>query len=285
MSWRPYGLREGSTVTGTLLEWPGLGDAQHAPRTVLAWLPPSYHEEPDRHYPVIYFHDGQNVFDAATSNSGEWEADETLTRLAGEGLEAIAVGVPHGGERRFFEYSPAAVQAPDLPEGGGADAYVAYLVDTVKALVDSSFRTRPEPQYTVTVGSSMGAVVSLHALLTRPDVFGHAGLLSPAFWTGGDFSLEQARHSPTPSGRVWVDVGGRESEQPGRAEAYLRDAQTLAEVLRAGGMGDRAAFLTDPQAIHHESAWAARLPAALRFLLGGPVQEAASPGTAAPLAP
>lgn len=285
MSWRPYAVREGSTVTGTLLEWPGLGDAHHAPRTTLAWLPPSYHDEPERRYPVAYFHDGQNVFDAATSNSGEWEADETLTRLAGEGLEAIAIGVPHGGERRFFEYSPAAIPAPDLPEGGGADAYVAYLVDTVKALVDSSFRTRPEPEYTVTVGSSMGAVVSLHALLTRPDVFGHAGLLSPAFWTGGDFSLDQARRSPTPPGRVWVDVGGHESEQPERAGAYVRDARALAELLREKGMGERAAFLADPEAIHHESAWAARLPAALRFLLGNAEKGDFSPGGSAPLAP
>jgi Predicted hydrolase of the alpha/beta superfamily len=321
--WRPYPALPGSTVTGTLLQWDAVGDAKHAPRPLLAWLPPSYTDsapfqhrrestacasiprnpssfllasariesettgfnrnpsysaDPERRYPVVYFHDGQNVFDAATSFSGEWGADEVLTDLAREGLEAIAIGIPNGGERRFHEYSPCppvAAARADVPpgSGGGADAYVHFLTETVKPLVDATLRTLPGPESTSVIGSSMGGVVSLHALLTRPDVFGHAGLMSPAFWTGGDFALRQSEAAPLPAGRVWLDVGGRESDDPARAAAYRQDAARLAEHWQARGLGERLHFREDPQAIHHESAWRARLPAALRFLLTGTVTD------------
>ncbi|GGL04083.1 alpha/beta hydrolase-fold protein [Deinococcus radiotolerans] len=94
--WRPYPRRADSTVTGELWQLDGVGDAQHATRPVLVWLPPSYYTDSGRRYPVVYFHDGQNVFDAATSYSGEWGADETLTALTAQGTEAIAVGIPNG---------------------------------------------------------------------------------------------------------------------------------------------------------------------------------------------
>lgn len=269
--WRPYPRRADSTVTGDLWQLDGVGDAQHAPRPVLVWLPPSYHMDSERRYPVVYFHDGQNVFDAATSYSGEWGADETLTALAAQGTEAIAVGIPNGGDRRFHEYSP--VENTDYPQGGGggADAYVAFLTGTVKPAVDAAFRTRPGPDDTVVIGSSMGGVISLHAWLTCPGVFGHAGIMSPAFWTNRGFSLRQAQQAPLPAGRVWVDIGGQESpEFPDRMRAYWDDAHTLVDTLTARGLGERLRFQADPAAPHHESAWAARLPAALRFLLTGP---------------
>lgn len=268
MSWQPYAARPDSTVTGTLLQWEGVRDANHAARTLLAWLPPSYAEEPERCYPVVYFHDGQNVFDAATSYSGEWEADETLTRLAVEGLEAIAVGIPNGGERRFHEYS--VVPNPELPDldGGGADAYVAFLADTVRPLVDSHFRTLPGPDSTVVIGSSMGGLVSLHALLTRPDVFGHAGVMSPAFWTAPVESFTRVQTSPTPTGRIWLDIGGREGpDEPELMRSYWQDAHAMHDLLEKG-MGERLRFVADPEGTHHESAWRERLPGALRFLLG-----------------
>lgn len=270
MSWQPYRARPDSTVTGTLLEWAGVADEHHSPRTLLAWLPPSYGQAPERRYPALYFHDGQNVFDAATGFSGEWEADETLTRLAQGGLEAIAVGIPNGGARRYHEYSPA--PHPGFPEdgGGGADDYVAFLTNTVKPLVDGSLRTLPGPDRTVVIGSSMGGLVSLHALLTRPDVFGHAGVMSPAFWTAPVESFTRVQTSPAPTGRIWLDIGGRESpEFPDRTRAYWQDAHAMRDLLLDKGMGERLRFVADPEAPHHESAWRERLPEALRFLLGG----------------
>ncbi len=268
MSWHPYAARKGSTVTGTLIELEGVQDAAHPPRTVLVWLPPSYTDAQKR-YPVVYFHDGQNVFDDATAFSGEWYADETLTDLAAEGLEAIAVAVPNGGDaRRFYEYSPVPSADPELPQGGGGSAYVTFLAGTVKPLVDAEFRTLPGAEHTTVIGSSMGGVISLHAVQQRPDVFGHAGVMSPAFWTNDGYSLEQTARLPAPTGRIWVDVGGKESDDPERATAYWQGAAQFAELLRPH-MGERLRFVSVPAAIHHETAWAKRLPDALRFLVWG----------------
>ncbi|WP_216328483.1 alpha/beta hydrolase [Deinococcus aestuarii] len=271
MSWRPYEARPESTVTGTLLQWEGVGDANHAPRTLLAWLPPSYDQEPERRYPVVYFHDGQNVFDAATNPFGaEWEADETLTALAARGVEALAVGLPHGGERRFHEYSTSV--NPEWPEegGGGADASIAFLTDTVKPLVDGSLRTLTDAGHTSLIGSSMGGLISLHGLLTRPDVFGGAGVMSPAFFACPNEAFTRVRRSPTPTGRLWLDIGGQEShDHPERQRAYWDDAHAMRDLLLERGIGGRLRFVAEPEGIHHERAWARRLPGALEFLLGG----------------
>ncbi len=269
MSWAPYAARPDSTVTGTLLQWEAIGDEHHAPRTILAWLPPSYSTDTERSYPVVYFHDGQNVFDEATSYSGEWRADETLSALAAEGTEAIAIAVPNGGDRRYHEYSPA--RHPEFPSergGGGGDQYVEFLIGSVKAQVDSSFRTLSAPAHTVVVGSSMGGLISLHALFTRPDVFGGAGVMSPAFWACDGEAFGRVRRSPLPNGRIWLDIGGQEgTDHPERQRAYWDDAHAMRDLLLEKGMGKRLRFQADPQGIHRESAWAARLPGALRFLL------------------
>ncbi len=272
MSWQPYAALPESTVTGTLLQWEGVGDAHHAPRTILAWLPPSYESQPDNRYPVIYFHDGQNVFDAAISyNLSEWEADETLSNLAAEGLEAIAIAVPNANERRYHEYSP--VRHPHFPPeagGGGGDDYLDFLIHTVKPLADGDLRTLPDAAHTVLIGASMGGLISLHALLTRPEVFGGAGVMSPAFWACAGESFERVRSSPPLRGRVWLDIGGKEgTDHPEQERAYWDDAHAMRDLLLEQGMGERLRFQADPEGIHRETAWKVRLPGALRFLLGG----------------
>ena len=271
MSWQPYAAQPGSTVSGTLLQWEGVGDGHHAARTLLAWLPPSYASRPDQRYPVVYLHDGQNVFDRATShNLSEWEADETLTELAGEGLEAIAIAIPNANERRYHEYSP--VRHPLFPPevgGGGGDAYLSFLIDTVKPLVDCHLRTRPGAAHTSLLGASMGGVISLHALLTRPDVFGGAGVMSPAFWACDGEAFGRVRANPPLTGRVWLDIGGQEgTDHPERQQAYWDDAHAMRDLLLDRGLGERLRFQADPEGIHRETAWKARLPNALRFLLG-----------------
>jgi len=131
---------------------PVAGDVRvsRADRDLHAYLPPSY-ERSDRRFPGLYMHDGQNLFDATTSFAGEWGVDETMEELAVEGLEAIVIGIPHG-EDRVREYTPF---------NGGGDEYLAYVVDTVKPLVDSSFRTLSDREHTGIMGSSLGALISL----------------------------------------------------------------------------------------------------------------------------
>jgi predicted alpha/beta superfamily hydrolase len=225
-------------------------------RELYAYLPPS-HASGERRYPVLYMHDGRNLFDEATSHAGEWRVDETMEALADEGLEAIVIGIPHGSERGA-EYVPS--------ERGGE--YIAFLVDKVKPLVDETLRTLPGRETTGLAGSSLGGIISLYGFLTRNDVFSYAGVMSPAFWW--DESLyDLAATTPRREGRVWMDVGGDEHpENRERSKAYLEAFARMSTILRARGYDKSLLHATvEPGARHHETAWARRLPDMLRFLL------------------
>lgn len=274
--WLPYERVHGPehTVSGTVVVWPalesvGLGRSAE----ILVYLPPSlalngpgWHD--GRRYPTLYFHDGQNVFDAHTSYSGEWHADETLEQLAREGLEAIAVAVPNAGQARIDEYMPWRERStfidPARIVGGRADAYLEWLVGSVKALVDRSFPTSGRREATGLAGSSLGGLISIYGLIAQPHVFGLACVMSPAIrWHdhGVARMIEQGR-LPSPV-RVHVDVGGREGVR------MTADARRLRNALIAAGMelGRDLSYVEDPEAEHREDSWASRLPDALRFLL------------------
>jgi predicted alpha/beta superfamily hydrolase len=182
--------------------------------------------------------------------------DETMEEL---GLDAIVVGVPHG-PNRADEY---------VPSKRGAE-YVTFLVDEVKPLVDETLRTWPERDATGLAGSSLGGIISLYAFLERNDVFSFAGVMSPAFWWD-ETLYDIAERTPRRDGRIWMDVGGNEHpEDPERSRRYLEAFDRMRAILRAKGYGeDELRTVVEPGARHHESAWAARLPAMLQFLLPG----------------
>jgi predicted alpha/beta superfamily hydrolase len=278
--WRPYAEVHGpdNTISGTVLVWPRLeGRGEIPAREILVYLPPSLATEwagstrIGRRFPVLYFHDGQNVFDAVTSNSGEWEADETLELLAGEGIEAIAVAIPNAGEARMDEYNPWRGRPPVSVGGplgrrlmgGRGDAYLAWLVGTVKPLIDSSFPTRAEREATGIIGSSMGGLISLYALLAHPDTFGLAGVMSPSLVWKDYRVLQLIEERGLPPSRIHLDMGGREWR------GMMADARRLRDLLVSRGfVEDRDLhYVEERYAPHHESAWARRLPDALRFLL------------------
>lgn len=222
-----YPRRRG--VTGDLRVWravplPGLG--RRADITV--WLPPGYRRS-RRHYPVVYLHDGANLFDPRTAFAGAtWQADEALELLHTQGMSTIAVGVPCSPNHRLEEYSPTLsadlVASHPRRDEPRADVYVDFLTDHLKPWVDRTLRTRPEREHTLIAGSSAGAVVSLHAWLRRPDVFGAIGAFSPAFWVPGEAflaDLERAVAAPHPPTRFALDVGGRRPRRTRRARGPI----------------------------------------------------------------
>jgi alpha-glucosidase len=152
-------------------------------RRIWLYLPPDYATSTKR-YPVIYMHDGQNLFDSKTSFSGEWEVDETLNKLYSEGdYGAIVVGIDNGGEKRIDEYSPW----KNTSYGGGeGDEYLSFIVQSLKPYIDTNYRTLTQPEYTCLSGSSMGALISTYGAIKYPGVFGSVGAFSPAYW----FSLK-----------------------------------------------------------------------------------------------
>jgi predicted alpha/beta superfamily hydrolase len=279
-AWRPYrevhpGTR--TTVVGDLRVLPRVASRELGNRRdLLVHLPPSYGTG-TRRYPVLYMQDGQNLFDAATSFSGEWRVDETMEELATEGLEAIVVGIPNAGAARLDEYSPWR----DRRRGGGqGEAYLAFLVGTVKPLVDGEFRTRRERQATGVLGSSLGGVISLYAFFRHADVFGLVGALSPALGFAGGAMLDFLARQPRVGGRVYLDSGTREGAFAALdrrlwglaySRPYLRRVRRARRLLEAEGYrrGDDLLYLEDRGALHHEAAWGRRLGGALRFLLRG----------------
>lgn len=274
--WVPYEEVHGTdhTVTGTVLVWPKLASKElDRACNISVYLPPSLARaggrDAGRRYPTLYFQDGQNAFDERTSYVGEWEADETLEALAKEGIEAIAVAVPNGLEARMDEYDPWRGRHPfarNKMAGGKGDAYLNWMVGTVKALVDDSFPTSRERADTGVVGSSLGGLISLYALIAKPDVFGMSIAMSPAASWHDRALIRLIEDGRLPKSRIHIDMGTH--EWPGAVEElrYLRDA-----LIDAGWReGDDLSYVEERNAWHRESAWARRLPDALRFILAKP---------------
>jgi predicted alpha/beta superfamily hydrolase len=244
---------------------PQLGNA----RDITVYLPPSYITARDRWYPVLYMHDGQNLFDARTSFAGEWHVDGVIDATSPEGLEAIVVGIPNMGQERCNEYSP--FDDPRHGPGKG-DAYISYVVDTIKPIIDADFRTRAAPEHTGIVGSSMGGLISLYAFMKRPDVFGLTGVMSPALWYGQRQIFEFLAQQNEARGRIYVDVGTKEGSEE------LRDVTRLRDQLLSIGYrhGHDLLFIVEFGAGHNEQAWARRMKKMLKFFLAGeaPVEPA-----------
>jgi predicted alpha/beta superfamily hydrolase len=276
--WRPYAEVHGAnnTISGRVLVWRKVEGAPGIPaREICVYLPPSLAAAMDAgkagaiRYPVLYFMDGQNVFDAKTSYIGvKWGADEALQELAKDGIEAIAVAVYNHGDDRMHEYNPWRSTLdwrglPGKPVGGKGDAYLEWLVGTVKPLIDRSFPTRAERMATGIVGSSMGGLIALYALFAQRAVFGLAGVMSPAVHWSDYRILALIEDSPLPPTRIHLDMGWREWR------GATRDARKVRDALVARGLVlDRDLhYVEERNARHNEAAWARRLPAALRFLL------------------
>ena len=226
-------------------------------RDLLAYLPPGHGS--GRRFPVVYMHDGQNLFDEATSNSGEWRADETMEELAREGIEAIVVGVPHAGEDRGVEYA-----------GERAVAYLDFVADTVRGHVEDAFDADPRREARGIAGSSLGGVVSLHGVYARRDAFGFAGVFSPAFWWNDDALFDVVEREAPPDARIYLDVGDQEwNDGDDTRAAYVDGFRRMTTLLRARGFDERTLrAVLEQGGAHHERDWARRLPDALRFLLG-----------------
>ena len=259
MDWRPYPLTSTSTVTGTLL----VSDPLPAPELgrdveLLAWLPAD-HAERTTHR-VIVFHDGHNLFDEPASYAGEWGLDETLAAM---GSDVIAIGIPNAGENRLVEYCPWPSTVSDRALG---EAYGAFVVDQVLPRVRSTLPVSSHREDTGVMGSSLGGLISLFLYLRYPETFGLVGSMSTAAWFTPDFwtFLETV---DIPSGRVYLDVGTNEApEEPGVSDAYLDTYRRLVRRFESEDLPLMA--VEEPGAVHHEDAWARRLPRALQFLLG-----------------
>jgi len=273
-NWRDYsGERELYTVVGDIrIHENFASSALGNSRTVLVYLPPGYEAEPELRYPVLYMHDGQNLFDAGTSFIGvEWSVDETLERMipAGQVEPLIVVGVYNTGDRAY-EYTPT--EDSGRGEGGGAAKYADFLVNEVKPFIDAEYRTKPEREHTGIMGSSLGGIVSLYTAWSYPSTFSRVGAMSTAYWWSNSHIIRFLDStSPPPGVRVWLDMGTAEdsgdrdrNDVPDIVDLH-REARN---VLMDKGLSipRRLRYIEDEGAVHNERAWAARFPQAVEFL-------------------
>lgn len=249
--------KQSASAQVRMLDTALLMKALQTSRTIRVYLPPDYDNSTYR-FPVLYMHDGQNLFDESTASFGEWQVDEALDSMyKASGLGLIVVAVDHGGSRRIAEYSPYDV--PQLAKGEGM-AYTDFLVNQLKPLIDEQFRTLPQKENTWIAGSSMGGVISLFAVFQYPHVFGGAGIFSPALWTAPSLFSTAARFAAAqPGNSFYFYAGGMESER------MLPEMQTMADITRSS----KNAVIkveTDAAGKHQESAWATYFHHFLAFI-------------------
>ncbi len=240
----------------TPLAMPGLDRR----RTIRVYLPPGYAASHAR-YPVLYMHDGQNLFDAATSYAGEWNVDETLNRLARtRGLKLIVVGIDNGLDKRVTELNPW-----DSDEHGKGEGrqYMEFLIHVVKPYIDAHYRTRPDRAHTAIMGSSLGGLISHFAICQYPRVFSKAGIFSPAYWYApAVFEYAASCRLPADT-RIYFYAGGSENEH------MVPDMQRAVALVRKSGLpANNVETRVDPAAAHNEAAWRAEFPRAVAWLCG-----------------
>lgn len=213
-------------------------------RRISIYLPAGY-EKSTRRYPVIYLHDGQNVFDEFTAGFGEWGVDECLDSLIAKGKKPVIVVAIDNGPKRLTEYNPFYFERFGAGEG---EAYVDFLVATLKPFIDFKYRTMPGKEHTIVAGSSMGGLISYYAFLKFPLVFGKAGVFSPAFWTADGINQMTDSLGSKTTGMAFFYMGALEGD------TYLSDMLKVSDKL---GVLTKGYIYTavDPEGRHNEQAW------------------------------
>lgn len=274
---RPASLTDNSSdpyreikASGTIRRIEVVGGGVPITRDLIVWLPPGYDDAANatRRYPVLYLNDGQNVFEKLPMIPDEWHADETAAKLIASGdIEPlIIVGIPHGGAARAIEYVPTPVFDNTVARG---DEYTNFLVNEVVPRVDRSLRTKPGAENRAIGGSSLGGLISLYAGSRHPEVFGKVLAESSSLAIRGTSMsslFDSVKAWPT---RVYVGVGTRElANRPADSDenrSYVQASRDLVSVIETAGAG-RTKLVVETDANHTESAWAKRLPEALKYL-------------------
>ena len=235
-------------------------------RDIIVYLPPNYEANRYGRYPVLYLHDGQNVFDAATAfNNNEWGVDEVVEDLIlrHEIEDLIVVGIYNTGTKRVNEYT----HVPDYRGRGGlARAYGKMIASDLKPFIDREYRTLPNAANTGLGGSSLGGLVTMYLGLRYPEVFGKLLVMSPSvWWANRDILKKVHRAGHRGSQKIWLDIGTCEGINP---QSCVKNVQDLRDALLFKGwrLGDDLQFVEDHGAGHDERAWGARIGPALKFL-------------------
>ncbi len=244
-------------------------------RELFVYLPPGYHHDKSKRYPVLYMHDGQNIFHPAF-NGYSWNVHVAVDQLIADQIieEIIVVGIPNMGQERADEFTHDMEgilhQADKVPIRPRGERYEQFIIDEVKPYIDAVFRTKTEPEHTALMGSSRGGQVTYHIGLRRPDVFSMLGIVSPYFYcvdptTQEEVPMYHSFAAKQPIAKIWMDLGSSEGLLV--MEKHVRE---VAEKLLNLGYeaDDELVYLYEPEAAHVEKDWAARVAAPLIHFFG-----------------
>ena len=242
------------------------------PRSLSVYTPPGYDLNPHTHYPVLYMHDGQNLFDSSTAYGGHaWGCDEIAEQVIREGRvrPVIIVGIGNTADR-VREYGPKKV-GRDRSSDWSND-YARFLVEEVKSFIDGAYRTLPDRTHTGVCGSSLGGLISLALCKWYPGVFGLCGAMSPSLWWDGESFLRDLKVKPgwLNTCRIWLDMGGLEGYSKSTQKAGLTRTRKLAKGLGEYGLekSGRLRYVEIPDGQHNEGAWGSRFGQVLEYLFG-----------------
>lgn len=227
-------------------------------RRIWIYLPKDY-QNSEKKYPVLYMHDGQNLFDRATSFSGEWGVDESLDsmNLAGD-YGCIVVGIDNGGANRLNEYSP---WVNSQYGGGQGDEYVEFLVETLKPYIDINYRTLSDSDNTGIMGGSMGGLISMYAGIRYPEVFGRVGAFSSSYWFSDQSYAQVNDTGVKPTSYFYLIAGSQEGGN------QVKDMNEMVETLKARGAEDANVFSqAHADGKHSEWYWEREFPKAYKWL-------------------
>lgn len=225
-------------------------------RDVMVWLPPSYNKSPNKRYPVLYAHDGQNLFAQNTVFNGEWRMDETADSLMrlGKTEEFIIVGIANTKDR-WAEYS-------GTPEG---TAYINFIIHKLKPFIDKQYRTKPDKNNTAAIGSSMGGLISFYMVWTHPEVFSKAACLSSGFAYDDGHIVDKVAMSSLkfPGVRLYLDCGDQDLDK-----YFLDQNERMKALLGERHPEIKLMYRVFKGSAHNEFAWAKRLYIPLTYLFG-----------------
>jgi predicted alpha/beta superfamily hydrolase len=243
-------------------------------RGIDLYLPPGYYKNPKKSFPVIYMHDGNNLFDPKIAFAGvPWQADKTIEKLAVKGLidEVIVVGI-HNTIGRHNEYTWTPMKFRDQTEGGSGAKYADFIINELKPFIDKQYRTSKSRNDTAVMGSSLGGLISFHLGLHHPEVFSKIGIISPSFWWGNGEALRDV-DKINPDLKIWMDMGAKEGQCSccnHKKNMHITNLRLMKSALIKKGYkeGQNLGYFEDAEGMHNEYSWAKRFHQPLLFFFG-----------------
>lgn len=223
-------------------------------KTIWIYLPKTYYTNPQKKYPVVYMHDGQNLFDESLATYGCWNIMQTANAL---NLECIIIGIAHGNEKRILELTP---YKHEKYGGGNGDLYLNFIVNSVKPFIEMKFRTLTDKRNTVLMGSSLGGLISLYGGLKYQDIFGKVGVFSPSLWYSEEI-YNLAEKTQIKNQKYYLMCGDKESEH------MVSQMQRMTQILSQNSNDKNIFAKVVENGEHNERLWEREFGEAIQWLL------------------